>query len=110
MDLKTTIVLCAVVTIAYCQYDNQYVIDQTQYLQQIGKYDNKYRYNGSSSGSNIYPQLNTTGLYGSSFNNGSVGGQRNAPAYNGSGFDANRDFLNRTITNMPKGVCIKEVP
>lgn len=107
MDLKMTIVLCAVFIGAYCQYDNQYVIDQTQYLQQIGKYNNQY--NGSSFGSNIYPQLNSTGLHGSS-SNGSVGGQRNAPAHNGSAFDANREFLNRTITNMPKGVCIKEVP
>lgn len=109
MDLKASIVLCAFLLGVYCQYDNQYVIDQTQYLQQFEKYNG--RFNETKSGqNNIYPQLNSSDLHGSSFNNGSVVGQRNTPTLNGSSYDANRNFLNKTITNMAKGVCIKEVP
>lgn len=101
MDLKYSLILCTFLAGVYCQYDNQYVIDQTQYLQQIEKYNKNFNNSGYN---NIYPQLNSSDLRG--LNN--TNGQRHSPA-NVTSFDANKNFLNKTISNMPKGVCVKEV-
>lgn len=118
MVLKLVLLLSVVVYDVYGQYDAQHIIDQTQYLQQIEKY-------GTNLTSNqIYPYLgNLTDVgHGNKFNNQSEGvhnNLRNSTSRGGfnntsgvpqDSLNSNERFLNKTMSSMSKGVCVKEVP
>jgi len=85
-----------------CQHDYyQHAINQTKLVHQIEKY-----------GINIYPKLaNLTDEddHHRNFHRPAQWDQFN-DASNARRARINENFINKTITGMPKGVCAKEVP
>jgi len=104
------VILCVVVAGVNCQYDYQHVIDQTQQLQQIEKFG---RNSTPDNYNNIYPRLdNTTNgfSYDDRWFNGSTGGLYNSSHVYLHPFNVTERFLNKTLSGMSKGICMKEVP
>lgn len=132
MFLKVSL-LVLLIGIVHCQYDVQQVIDQTQYLQQIEKYgtnlsrhanDNYQQIQNPAIGfnssniknNNVYSgnlihENNTKPISNNSYpiNNYPIHLGSSTPSPSPS-FNSTERFLNKTISNMPKGVCVKEVP
>lgn len=121
MDLKVVLFLGFFVSVVHCQYDVKGIIGQTQHLQEIEKYGGNYTLKG------VYPQLSNLTDFGSNFynqkQNESVGGlvgndlrnNTSRETFNNSSgvlqpFNSTERFLNKTLSSMPKGVCVKEVP
>lgn len=126
-------ILMLIFGFVHCQYDVQQVIDQTQYLQQIEKYGTNlshhamenyqqvqnpaFDFNSSNiknndliSGNLIHQ--NSTLPRNNSINNYPI---NNYPINHGTSsplpsYNLTERFLNKTISNMPKGVCVREVP
>lgn len=90
-----------------CQYDFQQAVDQTQYLQQIEKY-------GASFTNYLYPNLANSSNPNHVVNSTSRGGFNNSTRAHYESFNSTQNsterFLNKTISSMATGVCIKEVP
>lgn len=121
MGLQILLLLGVTVISVHCQYDVQTIIDQTQYLQEIEKFGSNYTLK------NVYPKLSNFTDAGTDFykhrQNETVGGSidndlRNNTSRgtfnNSSGvlqpFNSTERFMNKTLSTMPKGVCVKEVP
>lgn len=123
MDLTFVLFLAAFIVDVRCQYDVQQIIDQTQYLQQIEKH-------GTNFTNKLYPYLNnlTDVGHGNNTNyqkrnesegghvnnnlhdSNSRGGFNNTSGASKDSFNSTERFLNKTISSMSKGVCVKEVP
>lgn len=103
----------------YCEYDIKQAIGKSQYLQEIEKYGasfsnvlfpglmnttsnlNTQKQNATSDGNDYFPLVNNTASRGSFHN--ATGGHYES-------FNSTERFLNKTISSMPRGVCVKEVP
>jgi hypothetical protein len=119
MELKFVIFLCFSIFITVnCEFDAQDIIDKTRNLQDIEKYGIKYI---NPSPNSVYPQLSnlTDATHRSNFNqtlNGtgvdtlSQSRNNNSSGVQPLSFNSTERFLNKTISGMSKGVCIKEVP
>ena len=119
MDVKFyTFLLFSLFVVVNCNlFDNQHLIDTTRHLQDIEKYGSNYTHPPYNS---IYPKLSnfTDAKHGNHFSdqrsNGTVGEsshlRNNSSGFQPHGFNATESFLNKTISGMAKGVCIKEVP
>lgn len=117
--------------IVHCQYDVQQVIDQTQYLQQIEKYGTNLSHHANDNYQQIQNPafgFNSSNIKNNDVYSGNLIRENNTkpisnnnypinnyPIHLGSStpspsFNSTERFLNKTISNMPKGVCVKEVP
>lgn len=104
MELKHFLLLSAWVAVGLCQYDVKLAINQTKNLQDIEKYGVNYTslYPPLGNLSNVItPRLNDSSPKNSSHHHDN---NLNQP------FNSTQSFLNKTMSNMPKGVCVKEVP
>lgn len=106
MNLRLVILAGLFLAPINCQYDDNYqnVVDQTHELE---KYAVNHR---NQSNISFYPSLqNLTDrapiMSGSQINqfNDTMGGQQQQVI-------STERFLNKTVTTMAKGICIKEVP
>lgn len=134
MELKSFLVLAVSLVGIGAQYFDQAIVDQTKNLQQIEKYGRNISeyYNqgfqhlrditGFGHRQNHSEQSNLDSRFDSlsPTTNGSIR-QNNmdnrfdslSPPSNGSihgQYNATERFLNKTMTNMARGVCVKEVP
>lgn len=112
MDLKLFLLLSVLFIDVNCQYDFQHAIDQTQYLQQLEKYGASfanYLYPNSSHSLSNQNKNETTNWHGNNVaNNTGLRGSFNNST--GGSFNSTERFLNKTISSMARGVCVKEVP
>lgn len=118
MDFKGIILAFAFVIIAVnCQYDihTLNLINATQHLQDLERY-------GVGVIQNIYPQLNHSEIDNkpaennnitNNNNNNSSGGTSNIPNFvrpvNVTRPSLEK-FINKTMSTIPSGICVKEVP
>ena len=118
MDLKLILLLCVLLFNVNCQYDVQQVINQTQYLQHLEKYGASVAnlifpglINSTTSTNNPNPNLNSTSGWQDTRNSiGSRGSFNDSTGGHYESFNSTERFLNKTISSMSKGVCVKEVP
>lgn len=110
MDLRIFFLLTA--SVVSGQYYPQNIINTTQQLQDIEKYGPNY----AGGSSNLYPMLsNLTDNVGhrsnySQSSNVTIGGRASPGLFNQTSDSSRESFRNRTMSNMPKGICTKEVP
>lgn len=130
MILKLSLILL-LIGIVNCQYDVQQVIDQTQYLQQIEKYGTNLSHHASDNYQQIQnPAIgfNSSNIKNNDIYSGNLIQENNTKPINNNShpinnylihegsstpslsFNSTERFLNKTISTMPKGVCVKEVP
>lgn len=112
MDPRAVLFLAASVISVSGQFYPSSLINQTQHLQDIEKYGPGY----TGGFTNLYPLVNnlTDGTgHGSNYSqrlNETIGGHANPGAFNQTSGSSRESFVNRTMSNMPKGICTKEVP
>lgn len=112
MDLPAFLFLAALVISASGQFYPSSLINQTQHLQDIEKYGPNY----TGGSTNLYPVVNNltdSFGHGSNFSqrlNETRGGHVNPGVFNQTSGSLRESFVNRTMSNMPKGICTKEVP
>lgn len=107
---KISIFLFSLFITANSQITNQSLLDQQRLFQEIERYGLNH---SDPSQNSIYPQLTnfTDATYG--FGQGSNSDAtrlQNSSFPQPHGVNNTERFLNHTILNMAKGVCIKEVP
>jgi len=114
MELKFFLLISVFFIDINCQFGIKQTINQTQYLQQIEKY--------GASITNLLGLVNSTSHNPNS--NATLGWQDNHAGYNTASrgsfnastgshyesFNATERFLNKTMSSMAKGFCVKEVP
>lgn len=123
MEVKLVLLLSALAVTVNCQFDIKNIgdmIGQTQHLQEIEKYGKNLterltnlfpKSNDNSIDSQLYPKLSNktddarVGGPSSQLPNSTLpsGGQQGS-------FNLTERFLNKTMTSMERGVCVKEVP
>lgn len=128
MFIKVSSLVLLVCGIVHCQYDVQQVIDQTQYLQQIEKYGTNLSHHANDNYQQVQNPafgFNSTNYKKNDVYSGNLIHENNTKPINNNSypinnypkyptpspaFNSTERFLNKTISTMPKGVCVKEVP
>ena len=125
MFLKVSSLVLLFCGIVHCQYDVQQVIDQTQYLQQIEKYGTNLSHHANDNYQQVQNPafgFNSTDYKKNDVYSGNLIHENNTKPINNNSypinnypkhptaFNSTERFLNKTISTMPKGVCVKEVP
>lgn len=106
MDSKTIIGLAFLaISLVSCQYvDVSHLINSTQHLQDIERGED-WRYK------NIYPQLNMSEHdHGDQQRNQSILIPTRPTRPMNVSKPALDKFINKTLSSMPSGICVKEVP
>jgi hypothetical protein len=136
MDLKPFIIFVLAITVTRCEFDVSSLINSTQHLQDIERGLNLYpqlnfadnsinHANGGDDGNTLgldsraggsRPFYLGTALQTSTTPHPTITQNRDRPFYLGTSSPpttsaiSNEKFLNKTQTNMPSGICTKEVP
>lgn len=116
MELKFLLLLSVLFIDINCQFDIKQSINQTQYLQQIEKYGasiTNLLFPGLMNSTSHSPNANATQGWQDNHTGNNTASRGSFNASTGShyeSFNATERFLNKTMSSMAKGVCVKEVP